>query len=560
MGRSSRVALGAVVAVALVVVGFLGWRHLQERAREQARAQATEAATAFLDAWAQGEYEALPQLTTGADGQVAEVHRSTMDRLQADPVELDAGRAELEDPGDLSAGAVVPFEATLEVRGLGSWSYDGRLAVEPSGEDDAWLVDWSPSSLHPDLTPTTRLETARSKPERAPVLDRDGEPLAGTGTTLGRVVGHVDEISEEQLAEFEDPYLPGDQVGQRGLQLAFEDQLAGTPSGEVRLVDEQGGVVEVLHRSEGREPEPLLTTLDVGIQRAAEAALGEDMPPSALVVMDATSSEIRAVVDRPASGLMRALAGQYAPGSTFKVVTAAAALRSGVGLDTSVSCPETVTVGGREFSNFQDMALGEIPFREAIFESCNTAFVQLAAELDEGAIDTTAEDFGFDVDHSLPVGDTIAQYPQPGDLAEHAAAAIGQGRVLATPAHMASVAAAVSNGRWQAPSLVRDADTDAPSRDVGDVAGPLTEAMREVPRQGTAEDAGLPDGVAGKTGTAEVGTAEEGEELATNAWFIGFVDIAGEQLAFAVIVEGGESGGSAAAPVAARLLQAMDGS
>lgn len=557
--RRSRAVVISVVTLALVVAGVLGWRYLEDRARDRARTEATRAAETFLETWQQGDHDALPSFTTGG-GEVADAHRATADRLQIDRIEIDPGRAELTDPGEISAGATVPFRVTLHLTGLGAWSYDHRLEAVPASDGDDWLVDWSPSTLHPALTETTALERTRSWPARAAVLGRDGNPLAGTGTTFGRVIGHVAEISQEQLEELDGPYLAGDQVGQRGLQLVYERQLAGAPAAEVQLVDDQGQVQEVLHRFEGEEPQPLQTTFDVELQRAAEAALGEDMPPSALVVLDAPSSEIRAVVDRPAAGFLRSLGGQYAPGSTFKVVTAAALLRDGLDLDTSVDCPERATVGGREFRNFEDMALGRIPFREAIFESCNTAFVQLAAQLDEGAIDAAAEDLGFDVDHSLPVGSTIAQYPEPADLAERAAAAIGQGRVLATPTHMASVAAAVSSGRWRAPSMVRGDGSEAPTRDVSDVSAALTEAMREVPRQGTAEDAGLPDGVAGKTGTAETGTAPEGEELATNAWFIGFSEVGGEQLAFAVLVEGGRSGGSAAAPVAARFLRVLGAS
>ena len=556
MSNWSRAVLATLVVAALVVGGFFGWQWWQDRQREQARDQATAVATSFLDAWEAADYSTLPTLTTASDGQVAEVHRSNMEQLSVERVEIEHGQATFDDPDDVAAGADVAFEVTLHLEGLGAWTYDNRLALQPADQGERWLVDWSPAALHPALTDSTQLQRTRSWPERAPVLSRDDEPLADTGTTLGRVVGHVDEITEEQLTELTGPYQPGDMVGQRGLQLAFQDRLAGSPSSEIQLVDDNGEVVEVLHRFEGSQPEPLRTTLDVDLQKAAETALGEDMPPSALVILDAGTSEIRAVVDRPAAGFMRSLAGQYAPGSTFKVVTAAALLRSGLELDTTVSCPATVNVGGREFGNFEDMDLGEIPFRQAIFDSCNTAFVQQVAELEPGAVDTTAEDFGFDVEHSLPVGAAIAQYPQPQDLAERAAAAIGQGRVLATPAHMASVAAAVSAGQWQAPTFLRD-DTQRPSRDIDDVANQLAEAMREVPRQGTAEDAGLPDGVAGKTGTAEIGTAEEGEELATNAWFIGFAEVGGEQLAFAVLVEGGESGGSAAAPVAARLLDAL---
>lgn len=556
-----RVWLRAVVAtlvVAALAVGVLIGRNvLRERAREQALAQASEQASAFLSSWEEGSYDQLPTYTVGPGDDIAEVHRSTMERLEVQAVDLEQLPAQLRDPEDIEAGIVVSFHSTLELGGIGEWSYDSQLALERVGEDDTWLVDWTPSSLHPDLSADTRLERVREWPERAPILDRDGQPIVDTGTTLGRVVGHVGEVTEEQLAELGAPYEPGQVVGQRGLQRSYEEQLAGSPSGEIRVVQEDGTVVEVLLQVEGRAPRPLQTTLDVSLQRAAEGALGEDMPPSALVLLDAPTGEIRAVVDRPASGFARAFGGQYAPGSTFKVATAAAALRNGVTLDTTVDCPERVRIGGRSFKNFQDSAFGEIPFREAIFRSCNTAFVQVAADLPEGALDDAARDFGFDADYSLPTSPAIASFPQPKDLAERAAASIGQGRVLASPLHMASVAAAIASGRWHAPTLVQEESLGAASKAVDDVNEELTEAMLEVPRQGTAEGAGLPDGVAGKTGTAEFGTAAEGEDLATNAWFIGFADVGGEHLAWAVLVEGGESGGSVAAPVAARLLRSL---
>ncbi len=552
MRRVLLAVVAAVVVAGLAVGGWAWWEQSQLRAREQARTQAAAVAQRFLDAWEEGDLEQLPALTRAPPDDLVGRHTAMRERLQADRLDLEPGEAELNDPSDIDAGATVPFQVRTHLAGLGDWSYRSSLALTRiDAEPTTWRVEWSPAVLHPSLSEGTALDRSRSWPERAPILDRDGQPLSSEGS-LGLVVGHTGEVTAELLEQLGDPYLAGDTVGQRGLQLAFERQLAGSPTGEIRVVrgDE---VVEVVHRFEGEQPQPLRTTLDPGIQRAAEAAMGSGST-AAMVVLDASTSEIRAVVNRPVGGFNRALTGKYPPGSTFKVVTATAILRSGVTPSDTVPCPETATVHGRPFRNFQGEAFGPIPFREAFYRSCNTAFVQLAADLDEGALHTAAADYGFNSGWQLPVGEPAASFPEPSDLAERAAAAIGQARVLVSPVQLASVAAAVAQGQWSAPTIVSDTRSSAAPRDLQDVAATLTELMREVPRRGTAEGAGLPDGLAGKTGTAEYGT---GDPLPTHAWFIGFRsdgDGPQQDLAFAVLVEGGSSGGAVAAPVGARFL------
>ncbi|HEX2028172.1 MAG TPA: penicillin-binding transpeptidase domain-containing protein [Nitriliruptorales bacterium] len=552
-------ALLVVGLLAAAVGGYAWWQRSQARARERARAAAAEAAGAYLAAWEARDVDRMRSLSVDPPDGFDDLHRATVEALGVQAVEVDAGTATLVDPGSIAAGATVPYSATLHLAGLGQWSYDATVPLVPvgEGEDRRWRVDWSPAVLHPALDDGERLDRVREWPSRAPILGHDGRALDPAGIGLELVVGRTGEVTAELLQRLGEPYRPGDMVGLGGLQLAFERRLAGSPSGDVRVVDAQGQVVEVLHRFPGEQPAPLRTTLDPDAQRAAAGALATASSPSAMVVVDASTSEIRAVVNRPDSGFNRAFSGRYPPGSAFKVVTTTAVLRAGVTPETVVSCPERAVVHGRPFRNFEGEAFGDIPFREAFYRSCNTAFVQLAADLEDGALDAAAADYGFDSGWSLPVGEPVARFPEPRDLAERAAAAIGQARVEASPVHLASVAAAVGQGRWRSPTLLADADPTVAPDGLDLVADTIAALMREVPRRGTAEGAGLPEGVAGKTGTAEYGT---GAPLPTHALFIGFrSDGAGPQrdVAFAVVVEGGSSGGAVAAPVAARFLAAL---
>ena len=367
-------------------------------------------------------------------------------------------------------------------------------------------------------------------------------------------LGRVGEVTAEALEALGFPYQAGDVVGLSGLERAQERQLAGRPSGEVRLVHASGEAV-VLHRFEGEEGKPVRTTLRREVQAAAEAALADVVQPAALVAVDANSGEVLAVASRPLSEpLNRALAGRYPPGSTFKVVTADALLESGVKPDVRASCPAEATVSGKSFHNFEAEALGDTTLRRAFALSCNTAFILLGQELPPGALGAAARRFGFGASYAVGLPSPGASFPEPQDDAERAAAAIGQGRVLATPLHMASVAAAVGAGVWRAPHLlpgIGDVSGDFSGERLGQgVPEALRALMRAVVTEGTAKAARGVPGLLGKTGTAEFGRAQPPQ---THAWFIGLY----EGIGFAVIVEGGGVGGRVAVPLAARFVQAL---
>jgi cell division protein FtsI/penicillin-binding protein 2 len=372
------------------------------------------------------------------------------------------------------------------------------------------------------------------------------------------LLGSVGPVTADDLKELGAPYQTGDQVGHgNGLEAAFERRLAGTPSGEVRLAGKDGEAVKVLHRFEGEAGRPVETTLDPMAQRAGENALEPVGKPAALVALRPSTGDLLAVVNTPFEGYNRALLGRYPPGSTFKVVTAAALLAGGLRPGDPVDCPKEARVGGRTFGNFEDEVLGRIPFSSAFANSCNTAFVQQAARrLDGDELVSAAARFGFGLDPSPGIPAVTSKVPAPADKAELAAEAFGQGRVTASPLQMALVAATVADGRWHHPTLLSgeaaqsDGSAESPEPLDAKVATTLRALMRQVVTEGTAAPAGLPGKVGGKTGTAEFGT---GDPLPTHAWFIGFRG----DLAFAVVVEDGGVGGRVAAPVAARFLRGL---
>lgn len=376
--------------------------------------------------------------------------------------------------------------------------------------------------------------------------------------TFGRaVLGRVQPATAATLKAAGAAFQAGDDVGSDGLQRAFQQRLAGTAGGSVVIRSAAGAILQTLQTFPGTPGQPVRTTLDRRIQAAAEATLASVTKPAALVAVRPSDGSLLGVANAPPdSAFNRALAGRYPPGSTFKIVTTAALLGRGLGLDDPVPCPPTVTVDGKSFRNFEGEAAGSVAFRRDFAISCNTAFVGLSARLPGSALADTARRLGIGANWTLPLGSYAGSVPPPSSVVERAANAIGQGKVTASPLSMALVAAAVANGAWRPPVLITDPASPpvaAPTPLPG--AAQLRELMRLVVTSGTAAPAfrgysGPP--VSGKTGTAEFGTAKP---PATHAWFVGFSGA--RDLALAVVVEGGGVGGAVAAPLAARFLQRL---
>ena len=534
----------AVVALATVAVAVTAgvYAAVREQRNREARLAAIDTAERFVAAWAAGDWDQLDALVADPQAGAGATHAEAAGSLEVTDAAVTLTAVDF----DSDREAVASYEATLTLAGLGDWSYTGTFAL--SSDESGWAVSWTPATVHPELGEGRRLDRIRQWPARAPLLDRNGDAI-GAGP-LGGLAGGLGAATEEQLAQLGAPYMAGDVVGQSGLQRALERQLAGEPGGAVRVVSEAGDVLAVLHEFAVTEPDVVQTTLDPSVQDAGRSALAPVAAPSALVAVDVPTGEIRAVVNTPPGGFDRALSGRYPPGSTFKVVTTAALLRAGLDPAATVACPGTVSVGGRSFRNAGYAALGPISFQQAFAESCNTAFVGEADDLPDGALESAARQFGFNVDYDIGIPVADPRFPEPADAVEHAAAAIGQGRVEATPLHMATVAGAVARGGWVAPRILAGLDPAPAAEPLSEpVRAQLTELMRTAVATGTgtgAQVAGEP--VAGKTGTAEFGTGS-----ATHAWFVAFRG----DVAVAVLVEGGGFGGEVAAPAAARFFAAL---
>ncbi|HYN98555.1 MAG TPA: penicillin-binding transpeptidase domain-containing protein [Actinomycetota bacterium] len=383
------------------------------------------------------------------------------------------------------------------------------------------------------------------------VFQNQQKRLPPTPEFARHILGSVGEVTAEGLEQLGEPYRAGDRVGRSGLEASFEKQLAGEPAMELRITTADGSNNKVLLSNDGKPAQDVETTLAVPVQNAAEAALAGVENPAAIVVVEIATSQVRAAVSRPINEFNRAFGGRYPPGSSFKVVSAGTLLGSGVTPEQRVACPATVNVGGRSFRNFEGEALGQTDFRQVFVHSCNTGFIDLTRPIEQGTLTRGAETFGFNSDYDFPLNAAGGSYPEPRDATEKAAATIGQGRVLASPLHMATVAGAAAGGGWRPPTLTADAAQPERLAMEAAVGENLRELMTGVVDEGTGTAARVPGKpVAGKTGTAEFGNDRPPK---THAWFIGF---SGEY-AFAVLVVGGGVGGLVAAPIAAKLVAGL---
>ena len=379
-------------------------------------------------------------------------------------------------------------------------------------------------------------------------------PLAPTRAFGRAVLGGVGPATAEQVKRSGGKIAPGEQVGQWGLEKRFDDRLAGAPARRILIREVQGGApVRTLKKLPGKTPRSVRTTLSQPVQTAAESALSGVDAEAALVAVRPSTGDILAIANRPTDSTFdRALAGAYAPGSTFKVITTAALLRDGFDPNSTVECPKTKVVDGKTFKNFEGEESGAATFADDFAISCNTAFVSLASRLPADALGNVARDYGLGRTYDLPLGVARTHVPPGTDKVSRAAAMIGQDKITVTPLGLAGVAAAVQSGRWRQPRLVSgDPSKTGPALPDSELTT-LRDLMRQVVTRGTAATAfaGVPGEIAGKTGTAEFGEEDPPE---THAWFIAYRD----DLAVAVLVEKGRSGGSVAAPLAAKFFSAL---
>ncbi|WP_345262105.1 penicillin-binding transpeptidase domain-containing protein [Nocardioides nanhaiensis] len=388
------------------------------------------------------------------------------------------------------------------------------------------------------------------------MLINDDLPLAPSREFAAPILGTVGEVTADMIEEEPDRYEVGDVAGLSGLQARYDEQLQGTDGVVVDAVASDGRERE-LWRLEAQAGEPLRTTLDLDLQQSAERILAGVGPASAIVALRPSDGAVLAAANGPgAEGLNIATFGQYAPGSTFKTVSALALLRAGLTTSSPLRCEATAVVDGRQFGNYSDFpssGLGQVPLGSALADSCNTAFINARDRLGDGDLAAAAAALGLGVDHDLGFPAYFGQVPPPESETEAAADLIGQGRVLASPMAMAAVAASVQAGRTVVPQLLTQVEA-APSAGQ-ELAAPEAETLqgllRGVVTDGTASLlAGLPGPpVLAKTGTAEY---ERDGQVRTHAWMIA----AQGDLAVAVFVEDGASGSQTAGPLLAEFLHA----
>ncbi|KAB8195296.1 cell division protein FtsI [Nonomuraea phyllanthi] len=533
MARGRTIAIVSCAAVLAVGAAGGGAYYLLHT-----RGTPAETAQRFTAAWQAGDW-------TGMAGLLARPQQLGGYDQQRDALGVQSTSVKL---GTITEGddrASAPYTATLTLKDAGTWSYQGTIDLVVA--DRTWKVDWKPATLHPSMTAGAAFALETHWPERAAITDADGNRI-DTGTAGGSVqqlVGYLDKAGKKDVAKLGASYKTGQAIGRGGLQETFQKRLAGTPSTEIKLGD------KTLATIDGKEGQPVQTTLDPRAQAAAVGAVKDMDKPTSMVAIKPSTGEILAVVNNR-GGFNRALDGRYPPGSTFKAITAIGLLASGMSPQDTVTCPMYATVGGLKIRNSDKEAFGSLSFLDSFAHSCNTTFAPLAQQkLGADKLLEAAEDVGFNQPLNIGVPATKGSFPRAESDAELAAEAFGQARITASPLTIASVAAAIADGTWRPPTLVPSLKQKAKEHALPDgVKEQLHAMMAAVVTKGTAKSAGLPTGTHGKTGTAEYGT---GDDLKTHAWFMGFKD----DVAFAVVVEGGGGGGSVAAPVAADFLKAL---
>ena len=461
---------------------------------------------------------------------------------------VDAGRAR----GDGDAAVV---DVALRTRVFGVVRGELRLPMEDA------RIDWAPQLAFPGLRDGERLTRRSEPPRRADVLARDGSKIA-SGPADERTIapGPASSIAGQlepaaagpaQEAVYARGFPRAWPVGAGGLERIVESRAAGTPGGTLLAGTRQ------VARARPRPARAVRTTIDPDVQAAAVTALAGRF--GGIVALDARRAEVRAL-----AGV--AFSAPQPPGSTFKIVTASAALEAGaVKPSTKFPVATAATIDGVQLQNANGESCGG-SFENSFVHSCNSVFGPLGVRIGAAKLVAMAERYGFNRPPELPgaAPSTLPAAEAVGSDLAVGSTAIGQGKVLATPLTMALMAHTVANGGVRRdPVLVRGERAGRPRRVTSArTARTLRRFMVGVVRNGTGTAAALPGAVvAGKTGTAELGstqgpTGEDAGPSDTDAWFAAFAPARKPRLAVAVMLVKAGAGGETAAPAARVVLQA----
>jgi penicillin-binding protein 2 len=432
------------------------------------------------------------------------------------------------------------------------------------------------------------------------------------GPTLAHVLGYVGEVTQEEV-ERNPAYRPGDVVGKSGLEKQWETDLRGIEGGQQVEVDALGRELRVLDEAEAIPGHTLVLSIDLALQKAAEQALGDSA--GAVVALDPRNGDVLAMVSEPSfdpnaftGGIKpavwrelnahprhplnaRATQGQYPPGSTFKIIVAAAALEEGiVNPFTRIGCPGYLNFGNHTFRCWKHGGHGSVNVHDALVGSCDVFFYQVGARLGVDTIARYARQFGLGAPTGIEIGNERPglvpdaewkkkRFKQPWQKGETLSVAIGQGALTATPLQMAEAVATIATGVRYQPRLVQRVEAidgslvrEIPPRIAATLAvrdtvlKQVQEALVDVVAHGTGKNARLPDiAVGGKTGTSQVVTIGRTRLKANqmkwnqrdHAWFVAFAPAEEPTIAIATLVEHADGGGGAvAAPIAKEVLKA----
>lgn len=446
-------------------------------------------------------------------------------------------------------------------------------------------------------------------------------PLGELGVHL---IGYVGRINKRELDRIDQAdYRGTSHIGKTGVEASFEDWLHGRVGYQRVETNAQGRILRVLERHDPVPGRNLFLTMDVGLQRTAEGALGEEN--GAIVALDPATGAVLAMASNPGFdpnlfvhgiGLEtyrslqrspnrplfnRAVNGQYPPGSTIKPFVGLAGLERAIGHARAESwCPGWFRLPGRKrkYRDWKKYGHGRIGLHGAIVQSCDVFFYELALALGIDRMHEYLSKFGFGERTGIKLaGESRGLMPsrtwkrdargQPWFPGETVITGIGQGYMLATPLQLASATAAISTRGTRLRPKVVDRAVDPASGDISEIEPEIVatiesfdasnwerivEAMTGVvhgPR-GTARQIndGLAYQMAGKTGTAQVFGIGQDEEydaekldkkLHDHGLFIAFAPVGQARIAVAVVVEHGGSGSKAAAPLARIVIDAYLG-
>lgn len=486
-------------------------------------ADVTNAADDFLTAWSSGDIARAASLTDSV--------QTTTAALTAYKTQAHVTSVQLV-PGTPSptTTATVPFTVTAQVAYDGAttpWSYRSSLTVV-RGAGGKPVVQWKPSVINPNLGDGDQLITGQAKVPDVEVVDRKG-----------RVMNPADYPSLVRI-------IPD-------LRTRYAEKLGdGTPGTETYIEKSDGSTGKTLNVLKKGKPARLKTTLDATIQKAAEKAVaGKDK--SGVTAIDTTNGGILAVAYSPATGFDYALRDNSAPGSTFKIVTSAALLQSGLTPSSPAECINGSNYSqGKAYKNDGNMNNPGASLKWDFAQSCNTGFIHQAGRIGSSGLVNAAAQFGLTKQWNIGTPTQDPSVPG-GTNDEFTSEMIGQGQIKASPLIMASVAATASTGDFHQPRIVAKNLIEGPIASASGIPSQTSQYLRLMMRatitNGTAT--GVMSGFGPNSG-AKTGSAETDTSAQPNGWFTAYDG----SVAAAAVVHSGGHGNQSAGPIVAAVLRA----